>query len=511
MGQYDSWEYLTNFINKNRANFEEELAKPPIAVTRTITRRFFNMMTLQAARFSILAIALGAVLLSCPHQSGNSGSPDETLPAEYTVMLYGAGGETLDGYLVRNLNEILSGSRYIGDKVRFTAQINWSKKYQTAPANPTAGWGAPQLPFPPSLAGMNGTQRFHLEPRAADFSLDKAYKGAGMKRLDDPATLADYILWTSQRFPAEKYILILWNHGSGWYPEDDIPFEERGRAIIYDDNFEGSPALSSFDLAKGIADSGVAIETVYYDACLMNMLENLGELVPDGMVKYTLGTGHTTPAIGGAYTDLLRLLYTYSDTGELFGEYCGTLIARWRLQTNYADVTFTELSKLPPVFDALKQIAERLIELYSGASAQDKKVFDELLAMSGQNQQPPQGGAAYVYFYDFQIPMSANVSFLPSADIYSYVKYLADKTGDPELAALCVQLGDAAEGAILHREKSARLPLETSFGVSLLAKDTWNEFDYRNGWYEQLYFDRRTGWSAWLNAHYVRKIFRPNL
>jgi len=32
MGQYDSWEYLTNFIKKNIGNFQDELAKPPYAV-----------------------------------------------------------------------------------------------------------------------------------------------------------------------------------------------------------------------------------------------------------------------------------------------------------------------------------------------------------------------------------------------------------------------------------------------------------------------------------------------
>ena len=32
MGQYDTWDYLTNFIRKNPENFEEELAKPPYAV-----------------------------------------------------------------------------------------------------------------------------------------------------------------------------------------------------------------------------------------------------------------------------------------------------------------------------------------------------------------------------------------------------------------------------------------------------------------------------------------------
>jgi hypothetical protein len=32
MGQYDSWDYLTNFIKKNPDTFEEELAKPPYSV-----------------------------------------------------------------------------------------------------------------------------------------------------------------------------------------------------------------------------------------------------------------------------------------------------------------------------------------------------------------------------------------------------------------------------------------------------------------------------------------------
>ena len=32
MGQYDSWDYLTNFLRKNQDNFEEELAKAPYSV-----------------------------------------------------------------------------------------------------------------------------------------------------------------------------------------------------------------------------------------------------------------------------------------------------------------------------------------------------------------------------------------------------------------------------------------------------------------------------------------------
>jgi hypothetical protein len=32
MGQYDSWDYLTNFIKKNRHTFEEDLTKAPYCI-----------------------------------------------------------------------------------------------------------------------------------------------------------------------------------------------------------------------------------------------------------------------------------------------------------------------------------------------------------------------------------------------------------------------------------------------------------------------------------------------
>lgn len=36
----------------------------------------------------------------------------------------------------------------------------------------------------------------------------------------DPATLMDFIRWSIERAPAERYALILWSHGSGWEPSE---------------------------------------------------------------------------------------------------------------------------------------------------------------------------------------------------------------------------------------------------------------------------------------------------
>ena len=37
----------------------------------------------------------------------------------------------------------------------------------------------------------------------------------------DPKNLTDFVVWSMERYPAERYALVLWNHGSGW-EEDDI-------------------------------------------------------------------------------------------------------------------------------------------------------------------------------------------------------------------------------------------------------------------------------------------------
>ena len=52
-------------------------------------------------------------------------------------------------------------------------------------------------------------------------------------------------------------------------PKYDAPV---GRAVVHDDIFDKA-ALTLEDLVKGIKDSGTKMKIIYYDACLMGMLE----------------------------------------------------------------------------------------------------------------------------------------------------------------------------------------------------------------------------------------------
>lgn len=73
----------------------------------------------------------------------------------------------------------------------------------------------------------------------------------------EPESLADFIIWARDNYPADRYGLVLWNHGGGtimgfgadqYYPDDMMSLEEMGQAL---------------------SECGVPMDFVDFDACLM--------------------------------------------------------------------------------------------------------------------------------------------------------------------------------------------------------------------------------------------------
>lgn len=105
-----------------------------------------------------------------------------------------------------------------------------------------------------------------------------------------PESLLAFVKWAKQKYPARKYALILWNHGTGWKEiQPDIaasvmmtdeavtgsPFDNISYNISYDDTSGTSmdvPTLGkTLVTAKEIL--GQPIDLLGFDACLMQMLE----------------------------------------------------------------------------------------------------------------------------------------------------------------------------------------------------------------------------------------------
>ena len=77
-----------------------------------------------------------------------------------------------------------------------------------------------------------------------------------------PDTLADFITWGAANYPANRYILLFWNHGAG-------PVYGFG----YDENQSEDSVLTIDEIQAAIRQSGVYFDIIGMDCCIMSSLE----------------------------------------------------------------------------------------------------------------------------------------------------------------------------------------------------------------------------------------------
>src|SRR5262249_36131947 len=157
-----------------------------------------------------------------------------------------------------------------------------------------------------------GARRYHVV-KDADLSTVHSQQLADLGQVDmsDPNTLVDFATWAIKTYPADKYVLILSDHGMGW-PGGMTSTTQKGRALP-NAPLAGAVGnlmyLSDMDSALGKirANTGIdKFEMVGLDACLMGGLEVLDTLTPHA--RYAVLSEETEPSLGYAYAGFLGSL-----------------------------------------------------------------------------------------------------------------------------------------------------------------------------------------------------------
>lgn len=150
--------------------------------------------------------------------------------------------------------------------------------------------------------------------------------------MGDPASVKDFVLWAERRYPARKYLLILWDHGSGWLKGNPVQPAAGDAKGISDDWTTGhnidTPQLGR--LLREIEAAGARVDLLAMDACLMQVAEVAYEL-KDTRVSHIAASEEIEPGSGYPYDRWLRRLARNTRMGaaEL-----GTVIARQYLAAN---------------------------------------------------------------------------------------------------------------------------------------------------------------------------------
>ena len=220
-------------------------------------------------------------------------APSTATGDTWTVMLYqDADDKILEQDIYFDLNE----AERVGssDNVQIVAQIDrYSGGYQG-----DGNWTSTKRFF---ITQDDDLERVNSE-EIADL---------GEANMAGAQTLVDFVTWAIKEYPADKYALILSDHGMGWPGGfSDPSATSRGTSSLPITSAIGnSMYLYQIDQALDEirAQTGIdKFEMIGLDACLMSQLEVLTALAPHG--RYAVVSEETEPSLGWAYSSFLNEL-----------------------------------------------------------------------------------------------------------------------------------------------------------------------------------------------------------
>ena len=151
--------------------------------------------------------------------------------------------------------------------------------------------------------------------------------------------LADFITFAAETYPAEKYSLVMWDHGGG------VPI-----AFGCDDMFPYD-TLYDYQIGEALAQAGVYFECVAFDACHMCTLE-VAMAIKD-CAKYMVAAESTINGSGMDYTSWLNCYE--EDDAVLLDSYevmAMTYMDSLNMNEIAGSISVIDLKKIPEVYNA---------------------------------------------------------------------------------------------------------------------------------------------------------------
>ncbi len=131
--------------------------------------------------------------------------------------------------------------------------------------------------------------------RISDGQFECVVENAGNASMVNPETLASFIQFGNENYPANRMFLILWDHGGGSIS-----------GYGYDEKVGRNQSMSLAAINTALKKGGVKFDFIGFDACLMATVEN--GLMLDNYADYMIASEETEPGVGWYYTNWLTQL-----------------------------------------------------------------------------------------------------------------------------------------------------------------------------------------------------------
>ena len=120
-------------------------------------------------------------------------------------------------------------------------------------------------------------------------------KDMGSVSMTKPDTLSTFIKWCTKNYPANRNMLIFWDHGGGSLS-----------GYGYDEKYKSSSSMTLKGINDALKAGGTKFDFIGFDACLMATTEN--GLMLSAYGDYMIASEETEPGVGWYYTNWLTKL-----------------------------------------------------------------------------------------------------------------------------------------------------------------------------------------------------------
>lgn len=287
--------------------------------------------------------------------------------------------------------------------------------------------------------------------------------------MSDPENLRDFIKWTKENYPADRYMLVLWDHGGGFamgYGHDDL-----------NDRSDGQSLMTASEIIGAIRDAGVRFDLIGFDACLMQNIEYANALEP--YADYYLASEESEPGTGWFYTaGFGKLAADPTLSTEEFGksmissyDQCNRTVNGGEPSHDFT-LSLVDLTLVKPVYARLEGLYSKVTDELSDSPA----VFANMSAARS---------GAYQFGDQEQADMVSLLTSLKKADYKQQV--MADEEIDDitEAAKACVvyRNSDSAEGI-------NGLAVDFPYGELSMYSEEYKQLKAAKYTKEQAFFDR---------------------
>ena len=197
--------------------------------------------------------------------------------------------------------------------------------------------------------------------------------------MGEAQTLADFLSFARENYPAEKTAVVFWNHGGGSVA--GAAFDE----LYGGDSLNLSELREAFGSVWDLSAEKPPVELIGYDTCLMATVDVAATFSDIG--RYLVASEETEPANGWYYSHWVKALADKPgmDGGELGKIICDTYYAGCEAVGTQDNTTLsvTDLSKIKPLLEAYEAFGKECL----AAACEDPSFFSRFAraACSSEN------------------------------------------------------------------------------------------------------------------------------